>query len=523
MRASERSRSRGLGRSLPTPVFALLPLVLASGCLTAVDEYGGDAGPNFEGTFDPPTVVLPPGGSGRSIVSFPADAPRAFEIQVTGGVPTAEPPQAVLGPCVVSGTRWRCELIVSTSLGTHVGTSWVAHLFARTPRQGTSSAELDIVMGNDPNLRVEWEAFFKDATPAEEAGLGSVVHLSGDATVALASGSPQSPPSARAEAFRKRDGGWFHEASFPTWRYGGAVLSRDGSWLTVNGKADAGGFVRVLASTATGWQEESRIQNVDTTFALSDNGTWMAALPAFNRPTRRLWTRDAGAWVDATFAPWEGAVALSGDGSTLASFVGDGDAGHILVYRRSGSAWTLDATLTPPSLTAGAFLLSSDGSTLVSANILDPPWPNSGAAHVFQRTGGTWRLQGSLRPDPEFMWQQLGYDGQLSADGNRLALGASAESLSSPDGSVIDAHGAVYIFTRSGESWVRSLRVAAPAGIQSHYFGQSVSCSADGRTVLVGEPGGSMGAPGINGDMLQPALPNSGSVYLFRIIEVGGP
>mgnify|MGYP001560067544 CR=1 FL=1 len=301
------------------------------------------------------------------------------------------------------------------------------------------------------------------------------------------------------------------------------MISRDGSWLALNSSADGGRFVRVLASTATGWQEESRIQNVDTTFAVSDDGMWMAAAAAFNQPARRLWTRDAGAWVDGTFAPWEGPVAISGDGSTLASVVGDADAGRILVYRRSGATWTLDATLTPPSITAGAFLLSSDGSTLVSANILDPPWPNSGSAHVFQRTNGVWRFEASLGPDPEFMWQQLGFDGQLSADGNRLVLGASAESLASPDGSVIDAHGAVYIFTRSGESWVRSLRVPAPAGIRSLLFGRSVSCSADGRAVLVGEPGGSTGAPGINGDMLKPALPNSGSVYLFRITEVGGP
>jgi hypothetical protein len=111
----------------------------------------------------------------------------------------------------------------------------------------------------------------------------------------------------------------------------------------------------------------------------------------------------------------------------------------------------------------------------------------------------------------------------LSEDGNTMAVGIQYEDgLLTQSG----AHsGAVYIFVRSGGTWLQQgyLKASNAEGWadtsrippQGDFFGHAVALSADGNTLAVGAPGEDSSAVGVNGDGSNNSAVNSGAVYLF--------
>ena len=100
----------------------------------------------------------------------------------------------------------------------------------------------------------------------------------------------------------------------------------------------------------------------------------------------------------------------------------------------------------------------------------------------------------------------------LSADGNTLAVGAPREDSSARtiDGSEIDDTaadaGAVYVFKKSNNVWVKDAYIKPDNVDAGDHFGSSISLSGDGKTLVVGaenEAGNSN------------AKSNSGAVYVF--------
>jgi hypothetical protein len=121
----------------------------------------------------------------------------------------------------------------------------------------------------------------------------------------------------------------------------------------------------------------------------------------------------------------------------------------------------------------------------------------------------------------------------LSADGNTLAVGAPGEESAATgiggdqnDNSASTA-GAVYVFSRSGETWAQQAYVKASNtdDCSDHditdlhfcgdHFGNSVTLSADGNTLAVGAPMEESAATGIGGDESDDSAESAGAVYVF--------
>ncbi len=138
--------------------------------------------------------------------------------------------------------------------------------------------------------------------------------------------------------------------------------------------------------------------------------------------------------------------------------------------------------------------LSADGDTA----LVGAPGGHlaEGAAWIFRRSGSTWIQQGTKLEvpaadeptecaeedevrgeDPEECG--FGWSVALSADGSTALLGDPRAELE---------EGAAWVFTRSGETWSRSARLAPPGVGLSGRFGRSVALSASGQTALVGAP-----------------------------------
>jgi hypothetical protein len=464
--------------------------------------------------------VLPPGASGHATVRFPVGTPRTLAVQVTGAS-AVTPPQATLGTCVETSAGVSCEVTVRTSLETSVRTSWTVELTAPS-----TTASLPLLMADDPLLTGELATSFKEAVPRESVHFGLNAQLAAEGAVAVF-GSRTS--TSRWSVWRN-DGGWAEEAVFESWSLSFAQISRDGTLLVVP-EVDAG-TTRILSRTAVGWADAGVLDGVARSYELSADGTWIATTDgtwtsSTRQPANRVFVRDAGTWVETFSEPLgtgAGWAVISDDGSVLVTTVQNAS-GTVTVFRRSGDQWLFDATLAPVSGATSSVrvVLSADGSTLVLFDLTSPSGSFiTGKAHVFRRTNGLWSEEAVLRPDPGHTMNQFGFGGQLSADGNRLVVGASAEQPPRDGGAYPESFGAIYVFSRHGSSWVRNLRVSPPVGTKSRLFGEKVSISTDGRLVLVSVPGSSAGAPGINGNLFDPAPASSGAAWLYRLVGDGG-
>jgi hypothetical protein len=109
----------------------------------------------------------------------------------------------------------------------------------------------------------------------------------------------------------------------------------------------------------------------------------------------------------------------------------------------------------------------------------------------------------------------------ISRDGSTLAVGAPHESSGARgingnqnDNSVYGS-GAVYVFTRRGDSWAQQAYIKASNPGQSDHFGIVVALSADGNTLAVSAYWEASAAKGINGDQNDDSIPQAGAVYVF--------
>jgi len=338
----------------------------------------------------------------------------------------------------------------------------------------------------------------------------------------------------------------------------GAVLE-DSDATAINGDqaggADNAGAVYVFTRTAGSWNQQAYVKPFNTdaydnfghSVALSADGNtlavgapqessnatgigngqndnsvgWSGAVYVFTR-SGTTWNQQAYVKASNTgFNDYFGdALALSADGNTLAvgALLEDGDfdmvadSGAVYVFIRSGTSWEQQAYIKASNAGAedyfgSAVALSADGDTLAvgadrESGISDS-LPDAGAVYVFTRTGTSWNQQDYLKASNTTNYMYFGSSVSLSADGNRLAIGA------------IGDYGAAYVFTRDSVNWTELIRLEAPSRGYNDRFGNALALSADGNTLAVGAHQENSAATGINGDQTDNSADNAGAVYLY--------
>ncbi|TBR36402.1 integrin, partial [Marinomonas agarivorans] len=77
-------------------------------------------------------------------------------------------------------------------------------------------------------------------------------------------------------------------------------------------------------------------------------------------------------------------------------------------------------------------------------------------------------------------------------------------------------YGAVYVFTQTDGVWSQQSYIKPSNMGHRDDFVYSLSLSNDGNRLVVGAPGESSSATGINGDLLDNSALRSGDAYLFE-------
>jgi hypothetical protein len=191
-----------------------------------------------------------------------------------------------------------------------------------------------------------------------------------------------------------------------------------------------------------------------------------------------------------------------------------------------------------PGHIGNAIAISADGNTVlvgaphessaargINGDAADNSVYASGAAYVFVRRGDAWAQQAYVKASNAGQSDLFGMNVALSADGNTMAVAAPWERSAATgvngnqDDDSLPQAGAVYVFTRSGDSWQQQAYVkASNTGRRDgdgDQFGFSVALSGDGNTLAVGATTEDSAATGIGGDQANDAAASAGAVYVF--------
>ena len=156
------------------------------------------------------------------------------------------------------------------------------------------------------------------------------------------------------------------------------------------------------------------------------------------------------------------------------------DAGAAYIFVRNGVSWIQQAKLTHQNAVPGdqfgrAVAIYGD-SALIGAHRSDATGPDSGAAYIFTRNGGTWRQDFQLIPNDSGLGDEFGYAVDLT---NGVAIiGAPKEDRREPD------MGAAYVFVETRDAWLQQAKLAAIDAEAGDEFGSAVSIHED--TAIVG-------------------------------------
>ena len=317
-------------------------------------------------------------------------------------------------------------------------------------------------------------------------------------------------------------------------RFGWSVaLSSDGNTAIIGAPYDniggnAGqGSATIFTRSSSTWTEQIKITHPSGTansnfgfgVAISDDGLRVAVgrvtQVGVQLPSVRIYFYNGSSWVfeqelttptddDSSSSTGFGtSVAFNNTANTLivganewdgGSGAGNDNTGAAIIYTRSGTTWSLQATLkaSGPTLSAGGkfgqcVALSGDGNLALIGAPYEyvNPYYQQGTATVYTRSGSTWTKETTLLNDSG-SYVYFGNGVALSNDGNTALIGAFEDATI----------GSASVFTRFNGVWTKQIKLfnSLNTGSSTGSFGISVSLSNDGRIALIGDDTIAVGA-----------------------------
>jgi hypothetical protein len=168
------------------------------------------------------------------------------------------------------------------------------------------------------------------------------------------------------------------------------------------------------------------------------------------------------------------------------------DAGHVVVFRRGESGWTVSAVLGLENPEAYRWLgasvaVSADGTVVAVAGA-----SGAGVVDIYRSATAGWVLERRLSGTDRF--DHFGATVALSSAGDRLAVAAPGEDGSgrgvNPEvDNAAEDDGAAYVYRHEGTDWrlEATLKGSEPVGPLTHSsFGQTLAWNRDASVLVVG-------------------------------------
>ncbi|MEM7332363.1 MAG: hypothetical protein AAF490_09735 [Chloroflexota bacterium] len=175
-------------------------------------------------------------------------------------------------------------------------------------------------------------------------------------------------------------------------------------------------------------------------------------------------------------------VAIEGNTAVLGMPKANGTAGEVVVFTLTGATWVHEATLSPPTGSAGDLFgmsIELEGNSLaIGAPRDDDEDSDAGAVYLYSRSGATWSQQSKLTKNNGEASDSLGW--RVGLSGSFIIGGAPTLDL------VGSNSGAALIFTQNGASWSEQTVPDFTDWAEGHEFGKSMA--AHGNWLFVGAP-----------------------------------
>jgi hypothetical protein len=179
-----------------------------------------------------------------------------------------------------------------------------------------------------------------------------------------------------------------------------------------------------------------------------------------------------------------------------------------LTYGKASNTGMNDTFGFAMSLSGNTLAVGAPGEASATTDPRNDGAPGAGAVYVFVRTGASWVQQAYLKASNVGM--NDGFGTSVSLSGDTLAVGAPGEASSTtdPTDNTATGAGAVYVFIRKDGTWSQQAYVKASNIGANDRFGTSVSLSQD--TLAVGAP--------LEDSATDPTdnnAPDAGAAYVF--------
>ena len=168
--------------------------------------------------------------------------------------------------------------------------------------------------------------------------------------------------------------------------------------------------------------------------------------------------------------------------SSNTTISGQSGTGSVYYYTRSGTTWTQQQRINPPTSGVGTqkfgnkIGFSPNGyMVLGSAYGAFNSNTSSGQAYIYYKSGGTWSLQATLDPSNAGAYKNFGDDVAINDDGDTVVIGSVTTS---------GASGSAYVFTRSGTSWTQAQELIPSDATGGDAIGRSVAI--DRNSIVIG-------------------------------------
>ena len=167
--------------------------------------------------------------------------------------------------------------------------------------------------------------------------------------------------------------------------------------------------------------------------------------------------------------------------------------------------------------------------TGIDGDAFDNSLFNTGAVYIFDKLLGNWEESAYIKARVTDQYDYFGWSLDLSDDGDVLAVGAfsedsNAEGVGGNENNDLTYNsGAAYIFTYEGSQWIQQAYIKSTntgqlpeyTVLYDHEFGRSVAISGDGKILLVGSPLEQGGSAGMNQDIRNFGLFDSGAAFTY--------
>ena len=371
----------------------------------------------------------------------------------------------------------------------------------------------------------------------------SCLAMTGDGSIVVVGAKYDESQTGAVYVFMKDANGYWNEVqkltasdATATDRFGAGVdISSDGNYIAIGARLADGttylqtGQLYIFKKDvgANTWSEQLIISSPDQSanniyfarrVSISSDGTYVVAA-AQNDTTSGVTNGGAAYVYKRTGSTWNttpykivtddvaandyiaGTVEISSDGNFIALGVerDDGvnadDDGSVYMFARTGdNTWTQQQKINNPNVSGidnyfggenHGVSISSDGTYIIAGAYGRDG--ESGAVFFFQRTGSStsdwaWSLMGSMQTHPlGVTGRRFGRAVRMSPDGLTALVHARDDV-----GTVGGYGGAVFVYTRSGNTWTYKHRVLNKDRSDSDHFGSVLDISTDGSYFIAG-------------------------------------